>query len=60
MSINNCCVPCEKADLEDDRWMAIHKRFLQDCLEKDPESKKKFNCKIIKNKIFTNFFLLTF
>ncbi|XP_070506495.1 platelet-activating factor acetylhydrolase IB subunit beta homolog [Chironomus tepperi] len=37
MSINNCCVPCEKPDLEDDRWMSIHKRFLQDCLEKDPE-----------------------
>ena len=40
MSINNCCVPCLKADLEDDRWMDIHKRFLQDCIEKDPESEE--------------------
>lgn len=45
MSINSCCVPSEKPDLEDDRWMAIHKRFLQDCLEKDPESKKNLIAK---------------
>lgn len=49
MSINNCCVPCERADLEDERWISIHKRFLQDGLEKDPESNlcKKYFAKIV-------------
>lgn len=41
MSSNPCVIPTKRDDLDgDDRWMSIHRRFLQECREKDPESKK--------------------
>lgn len=50
MSSNPCVVPSVPKDIDgDDRWISIHKRFLQECLEKDPESIKtclhNFLCK---------------
>lgn len=41
MNSNPCVIPTERKDFDgDDRWMSIHRRFLQECREKDPESKK--------------------
>lgn len=40
-SLNHCVIPTQPEDLEgDNRWLSIHKRFLQECREKDPESEK--------------------
>lgn len=42
MSSNPCVTPTQPEDLDgDNRWLSIHKRFLQECREKDPESEKK-------------------
>jgi platelet-activating factor acetylhydrolase IB subunit beta/gamma len=39
MSSNPCVIPTQPQDLEgDNRWLSIHKRFIQECKEKDPES----------------------
>lgn len=40
MSSNPCIVPKQPEDYVDNRWESIHKKFLQECIEKDPESKK--------------------
>lgn len=41
MSSNPCAIATQPDDLDgDNRWLSIHKRFLQECREKDPESKK--------------------
>lgn len=63
MSVNPCCVPCEQKDVDgDDRWMSIHKRFLQECSEKDPESMKKhvFLTKTTKSFFYANLILYFF
>ncbi|CRK91002.1 CLUMA_CG004690, isoform A [Clunio marinus] len=37
-SVNPCVIPTQPEDIEgDNRWLSIHKRFLQECREKDPE-----------------------
>lgn len=41
MSSNPCVIPTQPKDLDgDNRWLSIHKRFLQEGREKDPESEK--------------------
>lgn len=41
MSSNPCVIPTKPDDADgDNRWLSIHKRFLQECTEKDPESEK--------------------
>lgn len=41
MSSNPCVIPTKPDDTDgDNRWLSIHKRFLQECTEKDPESEK--------------------
>jgi len=36
--MNPCCNPIPFQDKnEDDRWMSIHKRFISECREKDPD-----------------------
>lgn len=37
---NSCLIPKQQDDkCGDMRWLSIHKRFLQECIDKDPESK---------------------
>jgi hypothetical protein len=37
---NSCLTPKQQDDkCGDMRWLSIHKRFLQECIDKDPESK---------------------
>lgn len=41
MSSNPCVIPTQPKDLDgDNRWLSIHKRFLQEGREKDPESEE--------------------
>lgn len=36
--MNPCTIPIPAKDFDGDhRWLSIHKRFLQECKEKDPE-----------------------
>ncbi|XP_075158639.1 platelet-activating factor acetylhydrolase alpha [Haematobia irritans] len=36
--MNPCIVPTQRVDSEgDDRWLSIHKRFISECREKDPD-----------------------
>lgn len=36
--MNPCSIATQASDVDgDNRWMSIHKRFLSECLEKDPD-----------------------
>lgn len=62
MSSNTCVIPKQPEDLDgDNRWLSIHKRFLQECREKDPESENFFFCSMflwVFNKFCSEFIVL--
>ena len=50
--MNPCIVAIETKDNDGDgRWMSIHKKFLQECKEKDPEGKLVLK-KLLKCSVF--------
>lgn len=48
--MNSCIIPIPAKDFDgDNRWLSIHKRFLQECKEKDPEGKQLICSYIVVN-----------